>query len=499
MNTTQQLKVNSPGCLLPRHALPGEHLLTAFLTRAITTSRLNSLLTAILNSLAVVEYVPYLVFIDGTLFYPLLLKIITSVALDLPFPSSYSMSYDDGFPTVTSEDQHEVEMDVLREFGAVLNQPDFNPTRDIVLDRERHVEFLRRGLAEPLHGSYISLEASRPWIIFWILHALDLLGERSIIEDEFADGVVSFLDLCQDKDRGGFGGGPYQIPHLATTYAAVAALVTIGSPAALSIIDREKMRSFLHRMKDTTTGGFRMHEDGETDIRGTYCAIAVASLLQILDTTITDKVGEYVKSCQTYEGGIAGEPGMEAHGGYSYCGLAALAILGTAQDCLNLDSFLEWLCRRQMCYEGGFQGRANKLVDSCYTFWQGASFPLLSEIFRNSEHKMHAADTVFVNQGPAQLYVLLACQVASGGLRDKPGKNPDFYHSCYALSGLAALQYSTNRNSSKFVLGNEEENLLERNCVFYNCCIERVKFARNFFTGIEGDGVTFAYNRLDSD
>ena len=30
------------------------------------------------------------------------------------------------------------------------------------------------------------------------------------------------------------------------------------------------------------------------------------------------------------------------------------------------------------------QGRANKLVDSCYSFWQGAIFPLLHEAFRQS-------------------------------------------------------------------------------------------------------------------
>lgn len=30
-----------------------------------------------------------------------------------------------------------------------------------------------------------------------------------------------------------------------------------------------------------------------------------------------------------------------------------------------------------MAVEGGFNGRANKLVDSCYNFWQGGSFPLI--------------------------------------------------------------------------------------------------------------------------
>jgi protein farnesyltransferase subunit beta len=391
------------------------------------------------------------------------------------------MSTDNNYPSPTSEEQHEVEMDVLRMFGAIINKPNFDPSRDIVLYRNLHVKFLTKGLDEPLKSSYISLEASRPWIIFWILHALDLLGERATMLAKYGDSIPNFLSMCQNM-TGGFGGGPGQISHLATTYASVASLVTIGTPSALSVIDREAMKKFLLRMKDPVTGGFRMHDDGEIDIRGTYCAIAVASILWILDDDLTYGVGEYVQSCQTYEGGIAGEPGMEAHGGYSYCGLAALAILGIAEEYLDLDAFQDWLCRRQMCYEGGFQGRANKLVDSCYTFWQGACFPLLAEIRRS--------EAILYNQGPAQLYVLLACQsvidvigdqsLTGGGLRDKPGKNPDFYHSCYALSGLAALQYPTNRASSKFILGSQD-NQLERNCIFYNCTVDRVREGRRFF------------------
>jgi len=32
---------------------------------------------------------------------------------------------------------------------------------------------------------------------------------------------------------------------------------------------------------------------------------------------------------------------------------------------------------RQMRFEGGFQGRCNKLVDGCYSFWQAGLLPLL--------------------------------------------------------------------------------------------------------------------------
>ena len=58
--------------------------------------------------------------------------------------------------------------------------------------------------------------------------------------------------------------------------------------------------------------------------------------------------------CQTYEGGFGGVPGMEAHGGYSFCGLAALMFLKKGRLC-NIDTLLKWAANRQMRVEGGFQ------------------------------------------------------------------------------------------------------------------------------------------------
>lgn len=33
-----------------------------------------------------------------------------------------------------------------------------------------------------------------------------------------------------------------------------------------------------------------------------------------------------------------------------------------------------------MKFEGGFQGRTNKLVDGCYSFWCGAIMPIVQAI-----------------------------------------------------------------------------------------------------------------------
>lgn len=38
-------------------------------------------------------------------------------------------------------------------------------------------------------------------------------------------------------------------------------------------------------------------------------------------------------------------------------------------------------CCVQGLVEGGFMGRTNKLVDGCYSFWQGGLFPLLQRVW----------------------------------------------------------------------------------------------------------------------
>ena len=44
------------------------------------------------------------------------------------------------------------------------------------------------------------------------------------------------------------------------------------------------------------------------------------------------------------------------------------------------------------------------------------------------------------NQCALQRYILHCCQQSQGGLRDKPTKPRDYYHTCYCLSGLSVSQ-----------------------------------------------------------
>ena len=74
-----------------------------------------------------------------------------------------------------------------------------------------------------------------------------------------------------------------------------------------------------------------------------------------------------------------------------------------------------------------------------------------------------------------QLWVLAACQGPKGGLRDKPGKPPDYYHTCYCLSGLSSAQHAAG-----WVLG-PQENALERADALCNVLEGRLAEARRFF------------------
>lgn len=82
-----------------------------------------------------------------------------------------------------------------------------------------------------------------------------------------------------------------------------------------------------------------MHVDGEVDIRGVYCAIVVAKLTNVYTPVLFQYTEKWIAKCQTWEGGFGGCPGMEAHGGYAYCGLAALVMLEKT-SVMNLSSFL---------------------------------------------------------------------------------------------------------------------------------------------------------------
>ncbi|KAK0742362.1 terpenoid cyclases/protein prenyltransferase alpha-alpha toroid [Apiosordaria backusii] len=366
----------------------------------------------------------------------------------------------DPFPTQTSILQSETIDEVLPFLTAQSQQPDLFTYNDFgvpSLRREAHISFLRSSLGR-LPGRFVAADASRPWFLYWCLSGLAMLGEDV---REYRDAVRETARSMQNP-TGGFGGGGGQLSHLATTYAVVLAIALVGGEETYEVIDRRGMWRWLGGLKQRD-GGFEVCKGGEEDIRGAYCAAVIITLLDLpLDLTpdspaykpddpsfnLLTGVADYVRRCQTYEGGISGQPSAEAHGAYAFCALGCLALLGhpakVIPEYLNLPSLLSWLSSRQYAPEGGFSGRTNKLVDGCYSHWVGACFPLIEAALASSSSSSGSSqpaanDSLFSREGLIR-YILCCCQDQGkrGGLRDKPSKMSDAYHTCYVLSGLSA-------------------------------------------------------------
>ncbi|KAJ2775006.1 CAAX farnesyltransferase (FTase) subunit beta [Coemansia nantahalensis] len=357
----------------------------------------------------------------------------------MPPVFSFHLRYDDNtHETATSQRQGEVEDTIGRiyqrfvEPGSMAHGGTIDDSRYRLL-RAKHEQFVRDAL-HGLSSGFVVLDASQPWLAFWTLNSLSILGSEisAALRRRALDTVRRF-----QVAGGGFAGGDRQLPHLAGSFAAVMALVLIGGRDAYAAIDRMAMHRWLMTMK-RPDGSFEMHAGGEVDVRGIYCALVVASLLNIMTPELVAGSAEFIARCQTCEGGIGPFPGVEAHGGYTVCGLAALEILGRS-DALDLGRLARWLSARQLAFEGGFNGRTNKLVDGCYAYWVGGAFTLLQRALRQSQH-----DGYLYDRTALQRYVLACCQdVRLGGLRDKPGKSPDMYHTMYCLLGLALSQHYT--------------------------------------------------------
>ncbi|KAG2113395.1 uncharacterized protein F5147DRAFT_650340 [Suillus discolor] len=114
---------------------------------------------------------------------------------------------------------------------------------------------------------------------------------------------------------------------------------------------------------------------------------------------------------------------------------------------------------------GGFRGRTNKLVDGCYSWWVGGCFALLSSLGivgahgRDDNHQSSTAheedeswddiDDSLWDRAALQRYILCAGQHPAGGLRDKPPKAADSYHTLYCLAGLSAAQHNVFLSSTR--------------------------------------------------
>ncbi|KAJ8105045.1 hypothetical protein ONZ43_g7579 [Nemania bipapillata] len=157
-------------------------------------------------------------------------------------------------------------------------------------------------------------------------------------------------------------------------------------------------------------------------------------------------------------------------GGYAYCAVAALTLLDSADPgphatptryidtgIPSIPALIHFLVNRQFAYTDsenddsdgndtpdhppdlsslslsdsvppmtGFNGRLNKLPDTCYTWWNSGTLSLLGQ------------DSL-ISRGPARRFLLEKTQHQIGGFAKHPGGPPDVYHAYMGLAALATI------------------------------------------------------------
>jgi geranylgeranyl transferase type-1 subunit beta len=191
----------------------------------------------------------------------------------------------------------------------------------------------------------------------------------------------------------------------------------------------------------------------------------------------------YIRSCQSYEGGFSEGPFREAHSGLNYCGIAALSFLSkltgrghdlsrlrelgaTYWETIDVDACVKWMLLRQTTYiedeedadaqsddestshatkptsrltqsaqdggssttalYAGFNGRTNKIADTCYAFWNVGALAILDKQY-------------LINSGRLRAYLLEKVQHPIGGFGKGVSEPPDVLHAYLGLATLGLL------------------------------------------------------------
>lgn len=387
-------------------------------------------------------------------------------------------------PTDTEHEQRKTEQTLSKRY--LVNAPS-NGCKVDTLARARHLSWLTEKLQQSSSSPH--LDSSRPWLVYWPLHAMDLMkginsrlmnqplpsSSSSSLCGSLAEGLFEWIFRCftyvEDSEEtknqkhptslssssssriGGFSGGWRQVPHLASCWAACASLIILSDevpklrPKLKDRLDRTALTNWLASLR-TRDGGFRMFTRGEVDLRATYCAACVATIFDLdAEKIFPVECLEFIGRCQSLDGGISSNiHGSEGHGGYVSCGFLALLLMHclrenqkrrrekraqeerakekkkmtmtmtkngatgnesvmksnddnegeektsttTAASPILSSSLLfekyfldtrqlrRWCALRQDPCTGGFSGRVNKLVDSCYSWWVGGAMSALA-------------------------------------------------------------------------------------------------------------------------
>ncbi|KAI0970250.1 terpenoid cyclases/Protein prenyltransferase [Xylaria arbuscula] len=250
--------------------------------------------------------------------------------------------------------------------------------------------------------------------------------------------------------------------------------------SAFSRVRRARTLTWLKKLqREDGSFGDVLTDDGRIsggrDMRYCYIAAIIRWALgggqgdKSLDFNVDALVG-HIRRAQTFDGGMSESSTHESHAGYAYCAVAALALLEDSagpestpgryirEGIPSVPALIHFLVNRQFVYHdptndddedndssnhspseltpstltdaepilAGFNGRLNKLPDTCYTWWNSGTLSLLGQ-------------EKLINRGPARRFILEKTQHLIGGFAKHPAGPPDVYHAYMGLAALATM------------------------------------------------------------
>ncbi|CAD6999316.1 geranylgeranyl transferase type-1 subunit beta [Ceratitis capitata] len=310
----------------------------------------------------------------------------------------------------------------------------------------KHAKFCIRFL-NLLPARLASHDSTRGAIAFFAVCGLDVLKSLSLLSNQMQKDVIEWIygGLVTSLEDGqqsccGFQGSRcvniisndeqlqanakcYQWGHLAMTYTGIGLLATLGDD--LSRLDRKSIVDGVAAVQ-RPDGSFSASIDGsENDMRFVFCAAAICHMLDYWGNVDKEKMYQFIISCIRYDNGFSQYLEGEAHGGTSFCALAALELSGQLHrlDEDTKENIKRWLIFRQV---NGFQGRPNKMVDTCYSFWIGAALRILGA-FELTDYEENRA------------YLMETQDNIVGGFSKWPQSTTDPFHTYLGLCGLSFM------------------------------------------------------------
>lgn len=330
----------------------------------------------------------------------------------------------------------------------MANNLDQNFDLSLIEKRNEKIQKYFRHTLLILPNAVISLDSSKVLLAYFAISGLDVMNKldklphsRQDLIDWIYNHQIEHNSSDSFKGACGFRGSTslvteksksiqnheYDCSHVTMTFSALNVLLTLGDD--LSRVNKQAILTSLGELQLPDGSFTATNQDLENDVRFLYSVCCICHILNDWSKIDIDKACQFLLNCLTYEGAFGQNPQSEAHGGSTFCSIAALYLMNklTILNDYQMERLQQWCLNRQTT---GFNGRVNKPWDTCYSFWIGSSLKILDSLH-------------FSNYPENVNYIFDTYNQITGGFAKWPDCHADPLHSFLACCGLSLVNYPT--------------------------------------------------------